>query len=166
LGKATAIIEGISEWTGKLVSFLIIPIIFVIMYEVVLRGIFNKPQIWPHETSGYLFGALFMLGGAYTLIHRQHVNVDILVSRLGRRTRAIIDSLTSLVILAYIIIVVWRSGGLTVEAIKYGFEYPSVWAPPLWPLRASVTLGAVLVLLQTLANLVSHLQTAVRRREQ
>ena len=161
MNKIFIIIDGISEWTGKAVSFLIIPIILVITYEIVLRGVFNLPQIWTHDLSCYLFAALFMIGGAYTLRYGGHVNMDIFSSRLSPRKRAILDIITAPLIFLICGVIIWKAGLATIEAIKFGFEYASSWAPPMWPLKGAVTLGAILVTLQALAMLSRNIRTAI-----
>jgi len=75
LNRFIAIVNSISEYSGKLVSYFIVLITLFIIYEIVARDILAKPQIWVHELSCFLFGAMFLLGGASTLLHGKHVNV-------------------------------------------------------------------------------------------
>ena len=159
--RILVIIDGISEWTGKAVSFLNIPIMLVIVYEITMRDVLNLPQIWTHELTCYFFAALFMIGGAHTLRYNGHVNVDIVVSRLSSRKRALIDVITFPMILLICGVIIWKSGLATIEAIRFGFKYGSAWAPPMWPLRGAVALGAVLVMLQALAKLSRDISTAI-----
>src|SRR4030043_53496 len=80
-----------NEWVGRVGSFLFLPLILFITFEVVMRYVFRSPTIWVHETSEYLLVILAMLGGGYTFLHKGHVSVDIIYSRLSVRRRAILD---------------------------------------------------------------------------
>ncbi len=53
------VIDSISEWSGKIVSFLVIAFAVVILYEVVARYIFHSPTNWALEISVALYGAFF-----------------------------------------------------------------------------------------------------------
>ena len=93
-------IGDINEYTGRITSCLILVLAGVLCWEVLVRGVFNAPTIWAHESTGFFFGAYFMVGGAYALRHNAHVNVDIFYRRFKPRTRAIIDLVTSVLFLS------------------------------------------------------------------
>ncbi|MBA7540200.1 hypothetical protein ES705_32494 [subsurface metagenome] len=57
------LIDRLSQWLGRVSSFLIIAMTLLICYEVVARYIFNRPTIWAHEASAMVFGTYFVLGG-------------------------------------------------------------------------------------------------------
>ena len=61
------VIGNISEWTGKIMAYLVIVVAFLILYEVVARTVFNTPTIWSQMTSAMAFGSYAVLGGAYAL---------------------------------------------------------------------------------------------------
>jgi len=56
-------VDAFNDRMGKIVAFLVYPVMLVLVYEVVMRYAFNKPTIWAHETSCMLYGAHFVLGG-------------------------------------------------------------------------------------------------------
>jgi len=70
-------VDIMNDRMGKIVSFLVYPVMFVLVYEVIMRYVFNMPTIWAHETSCMLYGAHFVLGGAYALRHDAFVNVEV-----------------------------------------------------------------------------------------
>ena len=67
---------------------------------VVLRYVFGMSDIMVQESILYLHASLFMLGAGYTLLVDGHVRVDIFYGSAGRRTRAWIDLLGTLFLLA------------------------------------------------------------------
>lgn len=56
-------IDNISKWTGRVVSFLIVALTFLICFEVVARYLLNRPTIWVNEASAMLFGTYIIIGG-------------------------------------------------------------------------------------------------------
>ena len=63
--KVLRIIDRMSEWTGKGASDLVMAMVLCIMYEVVMRYFFDRPQTWVFDTTYMLYGAHAMLGAAY-----------------------------------------------------------------------------------------------------
>ncbi len=132
---------------------------FINMWEIIARTFFNSPTTWAHEASVMVFAALTILSGAYTLRYRGHVNMDLFY--MNRRSpEAILD------------VISFRSSWPSALPSSgwLEFAYRSVkaleisqsdWAPPLWPIKLFIPLGAVLLLLQGCANLVSDIYTAI-----
>ena len=90
-------IDSLSEWSGRIFVWLIIPLTIVVVYEVISRRIFNAPNIWATEVTNYLYGPHFMLAAAYTLLYKSHVSIDIIYGKFSSRTRGIMDIITHLV---------------------------------------------------------------------
>ena len=154
LNSLLCFIDKISEWTGKIVSFLVIGSIIVVLIEVVARYFFNNPTVWGWEMSLFLFGGAVMLGGAYTLLHGSHVKMDVAYARLSVRARAILDVITFIFFLVFVVIMIWKSGYVAVKAIEFMEKTESPWGPVIWPSRIAITIGAFLLLLQGIAKFV------------
>ena len=88
-------VSAVNEWVGSAFSLLILPLIFLVVFEVVMRYGLQSPTIWGTETITFVFAAYILLGGGYTLLHASHVNMDVVHGRLSRRSRAILDVLTA-----------------------------------------------------------------------
>ena len=87
-------VNKLNDWVGRLVCVLILPMIAILLYEVVMRYVFDRPTVWAHETSGMLYTVYFLLGGAYTLRWGGHIQIEFLYVRLSPRKRAILDCCT------------------------------------------------------------------------
>ena len=77
-----------SLWTGKLVCWLILPLIFAMVYEIVARYYFIAPTIWAYDISRMVYGAHFMLGAAYALSKGVHIRSDFLYRDWSVRRQA------------------------------------------------------------------------------
>jgi len=153
------LIDVINEWAGRIVAFLIIFMALVMGYEVILRYGFDDPTFWAHETTQLVFGAYFILGGAYTLLHNGHVNMDVVYRRFPPRIRAVVDIVTSVLFYFFCVLLLWKGGQIAWESIAILERTHSPWAPPFWPVKLTIPIGAFLLLLQGLAKSIHDLYT-------
>ena len=91
--KATRVIDAFSEWSGKAVSWLILPLVFSLTYEGIARYLFNAPTLWAYDLSYMLYGAIFMLGAHYTLQRGAHIRTDMLWEKFSPRVKGRIDAI-------------------------------------------------------------------------
>ena len=105
------VIDRMNELIGKAVSFLILVLIGVIVYEIFVRYLLNSPTIWAHEVSQMVYGAYVILLGGYLQQRNGHVNVDILYQRFKPRTRAIINLFTWLLFFAFCGVILSKGRG-------------------------------------------------------
>jgi TRAP-type mannitol/chloroaromatic compound transport system permease small subunit len=160
--RLVSLIEAISIWSGKAVSFLWLPLMGVICYEVVARYVFGAPTIWAYETIVYTGGIVYLIGGAYTLYHRGHINVDILYNRFSPRGKAFADIfIYFFFFLLYVGIILSIGGYAAWGAIIANEHTGSLWNPPFYPIRAMIPLGALLVLLQGLVKLIRDVKILI-----
>jgi TRAP-type mannitol/chloroaromatic compound transport system permease small subunit len=159
-------IDQISEKSGKAVSFFILALVGVIIYEIVSRYFFKSPTIWAHEISQMIYGAYVILLGAYALKRGGHVNVDLLYGRFQPRTRAIIDLFTWLLFFYFCGLLLWKGGEMAWDSFVFRETDSTSFAPPLYPIKMMIPLGALLILLQGLAKFIRDLTFAVTGKGQ
>ncbi|MDH4264128.1 MAG: TRAP transporter small permease subunit [Deltaproteobacteria bacterium] len=158
------IVNGISEWTGKVLMWLPWVITAIIVWEVGGRDLFNKPTIWAHELSLMVFGALSMVGGAYAHKHRAHVNMDLFYARLPAKRKAILDLFTFPFFAIFCAVILWKGWEFAWRSMKIWEYSQSNWAPLIWPIKLTIPIGAILLLLQGLSNLISDLSKVYTRK--
>jgi TRAP-type mannitol/chloroaromatic compound transport system permease small subunit len=159
-------IDNISRSTGFFACTLILFMLIVILYEVVMRYVFNLSQIWAYETSQFTFATIVGLGGAYTLLTQAHVRMDIIYSRLSPKARAIMNIVTFVFFLIYIGMLIWKGWAVAFNSFTIGERTESVWRPLVWPVKMMIPLGAFLVLLQGCAFFVRNIFCALGKRDQ
>ena len=84
-------VDSLNEVVGRLASWLTLGTVLVCFLVVVLRYAFNIGFPWMQEFYVWESGCIFMLGAGYTMLHRQHVSVDIFYSGWSPRTQAWVD---------------------------------------------------------------------------
>ena len=82
----------IGDWSGKILCWLIIPMVVGVAYEVVMRYLFDAPTVWAYDSTYMLYGSHFMLGAAYTLRIDGHIRTDLFYDKWSPRTQGIVDA--------------------------------------------------------------------------
>lgn len=159
-------IDAVNDWTGKVVSFLLLPIVFVTLCEATARYVFNSPTSWAFDISLLFFGIYVLLTGGYAFRHRSHVNVDLIYEHLPIRVQAIFDLTTFFVFAAFIGGLFWKAIPNAIESCaKQEFFYTSVWHCPLYPVKVSIVIGAFLILIQGLAKFIRDIMKLIWNKE-
>ncbi len=84
-------IESLSTWFGRAFGWCILILTLSVSYEVFVRYVLNAPTVWAFDMMVQMYGALFMMAGAYTLAQDGHVRGDVLYRLFPIRLQATID---------------------------------------------------------------------------
>ena len=152
-------IDGITTWTAYLFALLVIPLIMANVIEVFMRYAMNSPTSWALDVTTMSFGALFMLGAAYTLLKGAHVRTDMLWENFSDRKKGIIDSVAFLLFFLPSMAILFA---ISIDDFFYSLSInekstSGVWQPVIWPLRAVIPLAAALLFLQGISEVLKSL---------
>jgi TRAP-type mannitol/chloroaromatic compound transport system permease small subunit len=131
--------------------------VFVYYYEVLARYIFNSPTNWAHEGMFLMFGMQYLLSGAYAYLTDSHVRVDVFYTRLSPRGKALADLLTSVFFFIFAVTLLGTGWIFMMDSIDVGEVSFTEWAIQYWPVKITIALGAVLIILQGVAKLVDDI---------
>lgn len=104
LASLVRAIDRLNEAVGRAVSWLTLAMVLIAVFVVLMRYGFAWGRVWIQESYVWLHGILFMLGAGYTLVHDDHVRVDIFYRPASARFRAWIDLLGSLLLLVPVVV--------------------------------------------------------------
>jgi TRAP-type mannitol/chloroaromatic compound transport system permease small subunit len=148
-------VDYFSELSGRWVSLLILPLVFVVMYEVVMRKVLHMPTSWAFEMTIYLYGAHFMLGMAYTMYHDRHVRIDVIVLQLPERIQLWLRVITFLIIFVpFLGVLTYAAVGYAAKSWMHWEHSWSAWKPPLYPYKTIMPLGFAMLFVQGIATFV------------
>ena len=68
----------LNTWVGKSFAWCIVVLTFGTVYEVVMAYVFRAPTLWNFDFSLQMYGALFIMGGAYALCTEAHIRGDVI----------------------------------------------------------------------------------------
>jgi TRAP-type mannitol/chloroaromatic compound transport system permease small subunit len=157
--------DRITSWIGLASSALMPLMVFVIAFEVVSRYFFDHPTIWAYDMAIFFFCYCGLLSGAYVLRLNEHINVDILYSRLSPRGKAVLDSITYLFLFFFIILVIIYSWKYAILALSIGERTNSEWGPPAGHYKLMIPIGGFLIFAQALSNWTKNLYRAFTGKE-
>src|SRR5919205_4336893 len=149
------LIDEISTWVGKTVSWLIVALMTVVCVEVFKRYILNAPTAWIFDAENMLYGTFFMLGGAYTLAQNAHVRGDFLYSSMRPRTQALLDLVLYLVFfIPGIAALIYAGYYYAAESWRIN-EHSNVTAegPPVYHFKTVIPIAGALIMLQGIAEI-------------
>lgn len=145
--------DHINGFAGEFVAYWAVLAVFVYYYEVLARYVFNSPTNWAHESMFLMFGMQYMLAGAYTYREDGHVRVDVLYAFLPDRIKALVDVVTSLFFFIFAVALLWTGWVFMADSIAVWEVSFTEWAIQYWPVKITMALGALLLIMQGLAKL-------------
>ena len=153
--KLDSAIDTLNEKIGFYGSYLVLPLIAVVGWEVMMRYGFNSPTSWAFELTVFIYGMHYSLALAYAHKHDTHVAIDVFESRLPEKPRTILRIFTNLVLFIPAV------GLLTIYTCQLAFfswqqweQASSSWAPAIYPYKTLMAFGFILLLLQGIAKLI------------
>jgi TRAP-type mannitol/chloroaromatic compound transport system permease small subunit len=159
-------IDLISEWTGRICCWVIIPLMILVVLEVTLRYFFDHPTIWNFEITVQLYAFHFMIVAAFALLHGSHVAVDVFSEKLNKRARAILDVISyTLFFFPFLIVILYQGIKYSLKAWMILERSWSSFQAPLYIIKTIIPLMAFLLLVQGIAIFIRSLYFAVKEKE-
>lgn len=175
--RITRIIDEISRWVGLAAVWLVLLSALLSAFNAIFRysiaamislersiggGVFGG-MVWIYthysnvlsESVWYMFGAMVMLGGAWTLKMNEHVRVDLLYGAVSERTRTWIDLLGGLFFLMPLcILLIYFTWPWFVQAWVQNVTSNAAGGLPRWPVRLMLPVGFAVLMLQGIAEII------------
>ncbi|MEA1969187.1 MAG: TRAP transporter small permease [Thermodesulfobacteriota bacterium] len=156
--------EKINKTVGKASCYLIFVFMGFMVFEVIARYFFESPTIWVHELCGQLFAAYIALTGGWVLYDKGHVAVDIIYQYFPDKGKYVADVIVSLTALFFFVILFWQGYKFAWHAFVTNQHSHTLFGPPMWPVKMMLPAGALLFLLQILADLARSITDFQKRR--
>ena len=146
--------DTLSTSIGKAFSWCIVILMGGTCYEVTMAYIFNKPTLWNFDFSMQMYGAIFMMAGAYTLSTEAHVRGDVIYILFKPRTQGYID---------FVLYFIFFFPGVLALAF-YGFDYAALawkiketsWSSPaqiqIYMVKSVIPAAGVLLTIQGISE--------------
>ena len=166
LANISKAIDTFNIKQGDVSSLLAIPLLVVVVYEVVMRYVFNAPTTWGFEATTFLYGVHYMLGLAYCDVYGGHVRVDIFTSRMPMKLQGAIGVLTNLVFfIPVMVLMTIASWQYALTSIAGGELNPTSWAPPVYPIKTLMAISFSFLLIQGISNLIHDIRVLQGKAE-
>ena len=146
--------DRISMWFGKAFAWAIMVMTLGVGYEVLVRYVLGAPTSWAFDLSYITYGALFMMGGAYTLSRDGHVRGDFLYRLWKPRTQGLVE-LVLYFIFFFPGIIALIASGWKYASRSLRYMEVSVYSPaniPVFQLKLIIVAAGLLMLIQGIAR--------------
>jgi TRAP-type mannitol/chloroaromatic compound transport system permease small subunit len=156
-------IDHFQEWFGRGVSWLSLVMVLVVFGDVIARYAFRTTSGGTQEAEWYLFGTLYLLAAGYTLLHDEHVRVDIIYSKLTPRQRARLDFILFCVFFfPSCLLVIYTAWPFVRSAWAVWEGSPDPGGLPLrWLLKSMIIVGFVLLTIQGISQTIKSFYVAI-----
>lgn len=147
--------DRVTEAVGRSVIWLILLAILVSAVNAVVRKAFSISSNAWLELQWYLFGGAFMGAAAWTLKHNEHIRIDIVYASRTRRAQHWIDLLGHvLFLMPFALLMAWMTVPYALGAWRSGQVSTNAGGLAIWPARAILAAGFILLSAQGLAEIV------------
>ncbi len=159
-------IDQLNEWIGRRVAWLTALLVLLTVLDVVWRRLLNDTQTWIMDMEWHLFALIFLLGAGYAYKHDRHVRVDLFYARFSPRDKAWVNLVGNvLFLLPWCTVLIWFAAGFAWDAFKIQESSPDPGGlPARYVIKFSIVAGAVLLLMQGIANTITAVLELKARR--
>lgn len=158
-------IDRLSGFMGSIAGWAMLLVSVAMVYEVMARYL-GKPTTWVVEVSGYSMVFFTFFSAAYGLRVGSHIQVDILILKMNRRTRNVLGIFNYLFILALSLLFLFYSAADLKDALEFGERSSTLLRMHMGWLYGGVAFGSLLLAGQSLLLLAKAVAQAARERKE
>lgn len=149
------LIEGLTEWSGRLASYLIVLIVAITSFEVISRYVFNEPTSFAWPLNRQLFGVFILFAGSYAMKEGAHIRIEIFYDHFPEWFKRISRLVALVAFVGFVGVLVWQSAWMGLNSLEMNEKVAGAFRMPLYPFKLLIPVAALLFLLQ---GLFSHLK--------
>ena len=155
-------IDRVSVFIGRVTMMMIAVLTCVMLYEVYVRYVLERPTLWANETTLWIASFVFLTSGLYAMQQRSHIRIVLLYDVVSRPVQRVFDCVSTLMIITFAAATVFGSYKYVFANKFYKWElYGSAFNPPIpATLQPMVIIVITLVATQAVINLISDWNAA------
>ncbi|MEM1076453.1 MAG: TRAP transporter small permease [Pseudomonadota bacterium] len=148
--------DRLAVFIGRVTMMLVVLLTSVMLYEVILRYVFEAPTLWANELSLWLAGFVFLCAGLYAMQQRSHIRIVLLYDVVPRPVQRLFDILSTICIVMFAFFLVYGGYGEAFDKFYRWETFGTAFDPPIpATLKPMVLVIVSLVALQAVVNLIS-----------
>jgi TRAP-type mannitol/chloroaromatic compound transport system permease small subunit len=143
---------------GQWVAWGVLAAILVSAVNATVRKLFNTSSNAWLEVQWVLFGAVFLLCAAWTLLSNEHIRIDIVNNLLPKRVRDWIDVVGhALILIPVTLVLSWLSWPFFWRSFAGNEQSANAGGLPVYPSKLLIALGFTLLFIQGLSELIKRI---------
>ena len=138
------VLSGIERLAGGLRfagQLALASMVITICYDVVMRYVFRAPTLWSLEVNTFLVLFVTLIPAGDVLASGSQLRISFFVDKLGPRSRAALERLSSLLGCAFAAVMVWKGTEMTLIAFKYDERMSTALGTPMCIPYAFIPIG-------------------------
>ena len=148
--------DRVAVFVGRITMGLIVCLTSVMIYEVVLRYVFEAPTLWANELSLWLAGFVFLTAGLYAMQQRCHIRIFLLYDIMPRAIQRLFDCISTLLILLFTFALIYGGYGEAFAKFYRWETFGTAFDPPIpATIKPAVLIIVSMVAIQAVINLIS-----------
>ena len=156
--KLSRAIDWLNAQVGKYVIWLIFAATAISALNAIVRKLFNYSSNGFLEVQWYLFAWSFLVAAGYTMLHREHVRIDVLNSRLPKKVQVWIDIIGFALFLTPLCLMVLYMGiPMVIEKYQTAEMSGNPGGLIRWPVWLALPIGFFLLMLQGWSELIKRI---------
>ena len=150
-------IDRIAIFVGRITMILIISMTSIMLYEVFLRYVLERPTLWANELTLWIAGFVFLCSGLYGMQQRSHIRIFILYDMVPRWVQRIFDIVSVVLLVIFAFFLVYGSYQQVFVVKFYKWEmFGTAFDPPIpATVQPMILIMVVLIAIQAVINLFS-----------
>ncbi len=148
------VLTFVTRTAATLAGLCILIVAFIVVYEIIMRGLLGSPTEWVLEISTYLIIVAGFLGFAVAFRDGAHIGVDILTSHFSPRLGAAVRLLMTAIAVFLFFIFMTESTDMVMASYKYNKLSPSILRFPLYIPQISMVVGSALLMLELIRRII------------
>jgi len=162
MARTIVAIDSFSLWVGRIASWLTVPLMAAMIYEITARYLFLAPTLWAYDMSRMIYGAMFVIAAGYALSRGVHIRSDFLYRNWKVTTQARVDAALYLVFyFPSMLIFLWVATQWAWGSLWQGERGTDTsWMPLLGPIKSCLPVGVAFLVVQGVSELLKALYAA------
>ncbi len=156
-GKFMQAVSTFDRILAEFAGWVIVVMMLTISYDVAMRYIFGAPTTWSFEINRYMLIMVVFFGGPWALPAGGHVAVDIFTEKASEKGRAVMEIITSIMAIIYMLTFFIESTAFTIDAWQGNVRSTQYLGWPLWPMRSFLAIGSFFLVLEFIFRLVRNI---------
>ncbi|WP_299202226.1 TRAP transporter small permease subunit [uncultured Tateyamaria sp.] len=165
-------VDAVNYRIGRVAMYGIFALMGILLWSSISKTFF-LPSLWTLEMAQFVMVGYYILGGPYSLQLGSNVRMDLLYGSWSVRRKAWFDAITVLLLIFYLCVLLYGAVSSTAYSLGYWKDAPfsyllgvligteevgrleqssSAWRPYMWPIKAVMIVGFLLMILQCLSE--------------
>jgi TRAP-type C4-dicarboxylate transport system permease small subunit len=149
------VLERIVYYAIYVAAIITLVMACVTTFGVIKRYVFASPEHYTYEIGIFCLVSSVCLSLAYIQRQDRNLRVDLLSNRFsGKAQGVLLNILVPVIAMTYLITLIWKSWQDAWHSLQIGERTYSAWAPPVGPIKLLVPIGAALLCVVLISQLV------------